>query len=79
MRVYPSIRQFVIGRSNWIFKDAPQGAHVQAPPSTGLVETARRSSLDDLGLLKNAQLYQTDRETGKSGVTLANILLLGKR
>jgi len=35
-------------------------------------------TLDDLGLLKSAQLYQTDRETGKSGVTLAGILLLGK-
>jgi ATP-dependent DNA helicase RecG len=35
-------------------------------------------TLDDLGLLKSAQLYQTDRETGKSGVTLAGILLIGK-
>ena len=34
--------------------------------------------LDDLELLKSAQLYQTDPETGKSGVTLAGILLLGK-
>ena len=35
-------------------------------------------AMDDLELLKSAQLYQTDRETGKSGVTLAGILLLGK-
>ncbi len=35
--------------------------------------------LDDLDLLKSAQLYQTDPETGKSGVTLAGLLLLGKR
>ncbi len=34
--------------------------------------------LDDMELLKSAQLYQTDPETGKSGVTLAGILLLGK-
>jgi len=33
--------------------------------------------MDDLELLKSAQLYQTDPETGKSGVTLAGILLLG--
>ena len=33
--------------------------------------------MDDLELLKSAQLYQTDRKTGKSGVTLAGILLLG--
>lgn len=33
---------------------------------------------DDLNLLKSAQLYQIDPETGKSGVTLAGILLLGK-
>jgi len=33
--------------------------------------------LDDLELLKSAQLYQTDPETGKSGITLAGILLLG--
>lgn len=35
-------------------------------------------TMDDLDLLKSAQLYQTDRETGKSGLTLAGILLLGK-
>lgn len=34
--------------------------------------------LDDLDFLKSAQLYQTDPETGKSGLTLAGILLLGK-
>ena len=34
--------------------------------------------MDDLDLIKSAQLYQTDPETGKSGVTLAGILLLGK-
>jgi ATP-dependent DNA helicase RecG len=33
--------------------------------------------MDDIGLLKSAQLYQTDPETGKSGTTLAGILLLG--
>ncbi|MCK5231988.1 MAG: putative DNA binding domain-containing protein [Desulfobulbaceae bacterium] len=33
--------------------------------------------MDDMDLLKSAQLYQTDPETGKSGVTLAGILLLG--
>ncbi len=33
--------------------------------------------MDDMELLKSAQLYQTDPETGKSGVTLAGILLLG--
>lgn len=33
--------------------------------------------MDDRELLKSAQLYQTDPETGKSGVTLAGILLLG--
>jgi ATP-dependent DNA helicase RecG len=35
--------------------------------------------LDDLELLQSAQLYQTDSETGKSGVTRAGILLLGKQ
>lgn len=35
-------------------------------------------NMDDLDLLKSAQLYQMDRETGKSGLTLAGILLLGK-
>lgn len=32
---------------------------------------------DDMGLLKSAQLHQTDPETGKSGITLAGILLFG--
>jgi len=36
------------------------------------------ADMDDLQLLKSAQIYQTDHETGKSGVTLAGILLLGK-
>jgi len=36
------------------------------------------SDMDDLQLLKSAQIYQTDPETGKSGATLAGILLLGK-
>lgn len=34
--------------------------------------------MDALDLLKSAQLYQTDSDTGKTGVTLAGILLLGK-
>ncbi len=34
--------------------------------------------MDDFELVKSAQLFQTDLETGKSGVTLAGILLLGK-
>jgi len=34
-------------------------------------------NMDDMELLKSAQLFQTDQETGKSGVTLAGILLLG--
>jgi len=34
--------------------------------------------MDDMELIKSAQLYQTDHETGKSGVTLAGILLLGR-
>ena len=33
--------------------------------------------MDDLELLQSAQLHQTDPETGKSGITLAGILLLG--
>jgi ATP-dependent DNA helicase RecG len=33
--------------------------------------------MDSLELLKSAQLHQTDPETGKSGITLAGILLLG--
>lgn len=33
--------------------------------------------MDDMGLLKSAQLHQADPETGKSGITLAGILLLG--
>jgi len=35
-------------------------------------------SMTDQELLQSAQLYQTNFETGKSGVTLAGILLLGK-
>ncbi len=35
--------------------------------------------LDDLELLKSAQLYQTNSESGLSGITLAGILLLGKQ
>ena len=35
--------------------------------------------MDDMELLKSAQLYQTDPETGTSGVTLAGLLLLGPR
>lgn len=34
--------------------------------------------LDDFELLKSSQLYQTDPASGKSGLTLAGILLLGK-
>ncbi len=33
--------------------------------------------MDDMELIQSAQLYQKDPETGKSGVTLAGILLLG--
>lgn len=36
------------------------------------------AKMDDVDILKSAQLYQTDPETGKSGVTLAGILLLGQ-
>ena len=36
------------------------------------------SNMNDMELLKSARIYQTDHETGKSGVTLAGILLLGK-
>jgi len=36
-------------------------------------------NMDDMELLKSAQLYQKDPETGKAGVTLAGLLLLGKR
>ncbi len=35
------------------------------------------SDMDDMDFLKSAQLFQTDPETGKSGVILAGILLLG--
>lgn len=35
--------------------------------------------MDDMALLQSAQLYQTDRETGKGGLTLAGMLLLGKQ
>jgi ATP-dependent DNA helicase RecG len=34
--------------------------------------------MEDMDLLKSAQLFQTDLESGKSGMTLACILLLGK-
>ncbi|HID31592.1 MAG TPA: AAA family ATPase, partial [Desulfobacterales bacterium] len=34
-------------------------------------------NMDDLDLIKSAQLYQTDPETGKTGVTRAGLLLLG--
>lgn len=33
--------------------------------------------MEDMELLKSAQLYQIDPETGKGGITLAGILLLG--
>ena len=36
-------------------------------------------NMDDMELIKSAQLYQKDPETGKNGVTLAGLLLLGKR
>ncbi len=36
-------------------------------------------NMADMELLKSAQLYQTDQNTGKTGVTLAGLLLLGKR
>ena len=35
-------------------------------------------NMDDLDLIKSAQLHQTNPETGESGITLAGILLLGK-
>ena len=35
--------------------------------------------LDDLELLKSAQLFQTSSDSGASGITLAGILLLGKQ
>ena len=35
-------------------------------------------SMDDLGMLKSAQLYKKDFQTGKNGFTLAAILLFGK-
>jgi ATP-dependent DNA helicase RecG len=35
--------------------------------------------MDDQELLKSAQLYQIDPQTGKKGVTLAGLLLIGKR
>ena len=34
-------------------------------------------TMDDMQLLKSAQLYKTNPETGKSGLTLAGILLFG--
>ncbi len=33
--------------------------------------------MDDAQLLKSVQLYQTDTETGKSGITLAGVMLFG--
>lgn len=36
------------------------------------------TTLNDMELLKSAQLFQENRETGQSGITLAGILLLGK-
>lgn len=36
-------------------------------------------NLDDMELLKSAQLFQTNPETGVSGITLAGILLLGRQ
>ena len=35
------------------------------------------SDMDDIQLLKSAQLYQEDPETGKFGVTLAGVMLFG--
>ena len=35
------------------------------------LDSKQMLAMDDLELLKSAQLYQTDRKTGKSGVTLA--------
>ncbi len=35
--------------------------------------------MDDLELLKSAQLYQTNPDSGAAGITLAGILLLGKQ
>ena len=35
--------------------------------------------MDDLELLKSAQLYQTNSDNGAAGITLAGILLLGKQ
>lgn len=35
------------------------------------------ANMDDMELIQSAQLYQTDHESGKSGVSLAGILLLG--
>jgi len=35
------------------------------------------AAMDDLQLLQSAQLYQSDPQTGESGVTLAGILLFG--
>ena len=33
------------------------------------------AGMDDMELVKSAQLYQTDADTGRQGVTLAGILL----
>lgn len=35
-------------------------------------------TMDDMDLLRSAQLFKRDHETGKEGVTLAGILLLGR-
>ena len=35
------------------------------------------TGMDDMGLLRSAQLHRTDPITGKSGITLAGIMLLG--
>ena len=55
---------------------------------TDLIERCRRHvrinkqshpwvDMDDLDLLKSAQLYLTDQETGEQGVTLAGVMLFG--
>lgn len=55
---------------------------------TDLIDRARKMAgiqrkdhpwlqMEDMDLLKSAQLYQTDLVSGKSGITLAGILLLG--
>ena len=55
---------------------------------TDLIERCRRHvrinhknhpwvDMDDIQLLQSAQLYQTDPETGQSGITLAGVMLFG--